>query len=229
MNTCPQGHSSSDDEFCDVCGLSIGGGTPPPAGAAPSALSGGPDPAPPPGARCVACGGELAGRFCEECGHDSLQPVAAASASTPTSASVAAPQQWTAIVTADRTYFDSVIADEGPDAGGITFPPFCPDRTFSLDGTQVTVGRASRSRGIHPDIDLTGPPEDPGVSHLHAVLLARDDGDWSVIDLGSSNGTSVNGDPLAANAPRPVGTGDIIHLGAWTRITLRPSGDSRSE
>jgi len=84
------------------------------------------------------------------------------------------------------------------------------------------IGRQSRSRGIDPDIDLTGPPEDPGVSHLHALLLAQDDGTWSVVDLDSANGTTVNDepDPMAPNTPRPLTEGDRVYLGAWTRITL---------
>ncbi|HET9138062.1 FHA domain-containing protein, partial [Actinophytocola sp.] len=120
----------------------------------------------------------------------------------------------------------SVMAAGGPDAGGIVFPPFCPERHFPLRAGQITIGRRSASRGIHPDIDLTGPPEDPGVSHLHAMLLVAADGTLSIVDLGSSNGTTVNDDekPLATNVTRALSDGDRVHLGAWTTITVRSGG-----
>jgi predicted component of type VI protein secretion system len=125
------------------------------------------------------------------------------------------------VVSADRRYFDSVKAAGGPDADPIAFPPFCPDRSFALRGEQVTIGRRSQTRGILPDIDLTGPPEDIGVSRLHALLVAGSHG-WSVVDMNSANGTYLNesSDPLAANTPTPLTSGDRIHLGAWTTLTL---------
>jgi pSer/pThr/pTyr-binding forkhead associated (FHA) protein len=110
----------------------------------------------------------------------------------------------------------------GPDADGVGFPPFCPERRFPLTGRQFLVGRRSRSRGIEPEIDLTGPPEDPGVSHAHAILLAQEGGGWAVVDLDSANGTYLNDseDPIEPNLPVPVSAGDRIHVGAWTTLTL---------
>ena len=89
-------------------------------------------------------------------------------------------------------------------------------------GQTLLIGRTSRSRGIQPDIDLTGPPEDAGVSHAHALLVADPDGGWSVVDLDSANGTYHNEgtDPITANVPVPVKDGDRIHVGAWTTLTL---------
>ncbi|MFI0417392.1 FHA domain-containing protein [Spongiactinospora sp. 9N601] len=138
---------------------------------------------------------------------------------------VAEPQAglWEAVVTADRAYYNTVIGQGGPDAASVPFPPYCPERRFPLGGPQVRIGRRSRSRNLSPEIDLTGPPQDPGVSHLHAVLLAQPDGSWMLVDPGSANGTTVNGsrDALPPNVPVPVGDGDRIQLGAWTVITLR--------
>lgn len=133
------------------------------------------------------------------------------------------PGTWQAVVTADRAYYDRVIAQGGPDAAEVMFPPYCPERRFLLQGQEVRIGRRSRSRGLNPEIDLSGPPEDPGVSHLHAVLLAQPDGTWLLVDPGSANGTIVNGSPtpLEPNVPVPVKDGDRIHLGAWTLITLQ--------
>jgi hypothetical protein len=234
MPICPNGHGSTDEEYCEVCGRAMNGS---PSPAPPVTREPEPAPALQGATVCPACGTPLDGRFCEACGHDSLvAPPAAPAVPSPSSApnppvSTApqpppqAPQAhtWTATVTADRAYYDSVIAIGGPDAGDIAFPAYCPDRYFPLRTNQTSIGRRSTSRGIHPDIDLTGPPEDPGVSHLHAVLVVAPDGALSIVDLGSSNGTTVNDNPttLRANIPHPLSDGDQIHLGAWTTITVR--------
>lgn len=130
---------------------------------------------------------------------------------------------WRAVASADRAFFGRMRALAGPDADGVAFPPFCPERRFALAGKQFLIGRRSRSRGIEPEIDLTGPPEDPGVSHAHAILLAQEGGGWAVVDLDSANGTYLNDseDPIESNLPVPVSTGDRIHVGAWTTLTLQ--------
>ena len=53
-------------------------------------------------------------------------------------------------------------------------------------------------------------------------LLRQDDGSYAVIDPGSSNGTTLNDDPtpIAPNTLVPLASGDRIHLGAWTTITI---------
>jgi pSer/pThr/pTyr-binding forkhead associated (FHA) protein len=127
---------------------------------------------------------------------------------------------WTAVVTADRAHYDSVQAAGGPDAGEIHFPAYCPERRFRLSGAEVRVGRRSVSRGIDPEIDLTGPPADPGVSRLHVVLIEAPDGTWSVVDPGSENGTLVNGNEIPHGQAVPLHDGDRIHLGAWTALTI---------
>jgi hypothetical protein len=129
---------------------------------------------------------------------------------------------WTAVVNADRAYYESVLAGDGPDAAAIAFPPYCPERRIPLTGPQMRIGRRSQSRGI-PEIDLSEPPGDPGVSRTHAVLLAQPDGSWTLVDPGSANGTMLNGaaEPIAINVQIPLQDGDRIHLGAWTTITIR--------
>jgi pSer/pThr/pTyr-binding forkhead associated (FHA) protein len=89
----------------------------------------------------------------------------------------------------------------------------------------MRIGRRSASRGIEPEIDLTGPPADPGISHLHAVLLAEPHGGWAVLDPGSSNGTMVNGRDISAGERVALHEGDRI---AWARGPCSPSAsDSR--
>jgi hypothetical protein len=247
MPTCPRGHSSEAADYCDVCGRAM---TAPPA-APPNGASASPvtmekptaaQPAADtdPGDACPLCGTARAGRFCEVDGYDFMTatlmeeegppsvPSVPSAPSVPSVPSV--PEQRSADdgpatgvrVTADRGYFDIVRQAGGPDAGALAFPDFCPERRFPLRGSQVLIGRRSRSRGIAPDVDLTGPPEDPGISHAHALFLPQADGGWAVVDLGSANGTYVN-DPTKAipvRAPIAVRPGDKIYAGAWTLLTV---------
>jgi pSer/pThr/pTyr-binding forkhead associated (FHA) protein len=127
---------------------------------------------------------------------------------------------WTVVVGADRTYFEQVQAVTGPEGAAVTFPSYCAERRFQLVGNQMRIGRRSVSRGLSPEIDLTGPPADPGISRLHAVLIAMPDGDWAVLDPGSANGTLVNGAEIGVGDRVPLHDGDRINLGAWTAITV---------
>jgi FHA domain len=226
--TCPDGHRSDTDDYCDVCGTPMHAGPPPLVAAHPPAAS-----VPPPHQACASCGAARDGRFCEDCGHDSALPAPSAAPASPDApageGARADPSRstrsgWSAVVRADRDWFEQVRLEEGPDAAGVAFPLYCPERRFSLDGTRLTIGRRSRSRGIEPDIDLSGPPLDPGVSALHAMLLSAPDGGWQIVDLDSTNGTAVgataNSDRIPSNTPVPIGAGDRIRLGAWTTITL---------
>jgi pSer/pThr/pTyr-binding forkhead associated (FHA) protein len=135
-------------------------------------------------------------------------------------ASSYAPVTWTAVVSADRTYYESVQAASGPDAASVPFPGYYAERRFRLSGGQMRIGRRSVSRGIDPEIDLTGPPADPGISRLHAVLIAVPDGSWAVLDPGSANGTLVNGTEIPTSVQVPLRDGDRINLGGWTAITV---------
>jgi hypothetical protein len=127
---------------------------------------------------------------------------------------------WTVIVSADHRYYEHVRAAGGPDTDGIEFPAYVADRQFPLTGAAMRIGRHSPSRGLYPEIDLSGPPADPGISRLHAVLMAGPGG-WSVLDPGSANGTLLNGAEIPVNEEVPLREGDRINLGAWTLITIQ--------
>ncbi|OEJ26839.1 forkhead-associated protein [Streptomyces agglomeratus] len=130
---------------------------------------------------------------------------------------------WTATVGPDREYFMAMMQRSGPDAAGLNLPAYSPEQQRPLTGNQVTIGRRRHSTGEAPDIDLSVPPEDPGVSHQHAVLVQQPDGSWAVVDQNSTNGTTVNGaeDPIQPYVPVPLQDGDRVHVGAWTTITVR--------
>jgi len=208
MVLCPSGHDSTTTDYCDVCGAALDDASSPVVAKVP---------VPPAAEECPACSAGRTGRFCEECGYDFTS-------GPPPPRPPRQPRQtrWYALVTADPDYFRAVVAAGGPDAGSVAMPAYCPQRRFELAGPQVRIGRRSPARGLHPEIDLSGPPEDPGISHLHAVLIAGPDGGWSLLDPGSTNGTTLNDDPepIRAGVAVPVSTGDRIHLGAWTTITV---------
>jgi serine/threonine-protein kinase len=127
---------------------------------------------------------------------------------------------WTAVITADRAYFDSVKAAGSTEAQTIGFPDDYKERRIPLAGDEILIGCRSESRGIEPEIDLKGPPRDLGVSRRHAKLIPTTDGAWTVTDLDSVNGIQVNGRDVAPGDPVRLGPGDHIHLGSWTKITL---------
>jgi FHA domain len=127
---------------------------------------------------------------------------------------------WSAVVRSDRAYYDAVVAAGGADAATIKFPEYCPERRFRLTGTQMRIGRISPSRGFEPEIDLTGPPTDPGVSRLHAVLIPEADGTWAILDPGSENGTHVNEIEIVPDQRVRLHDGDRVFLGAWTVLTI---------
>src|SRR5437763_5306800 len=68
----------------------------------------------------------------------------------------------------------------------------CPDgqtKTIPLTGEKLSVGRSSAAELCFP--------EDAGLSRQHFAFEAQD-GEWTVQDLGSKNGTFVNNIPLKA-------------------------------
>ncbi|WP_428934602.1 FHA domain-containing protein [Streptomyces sp. ACT015] len=133
------------------------------------------------------------------------------------------PVTWTATIGPDREYFMAMMQRSGPEATGLNLPAYSPEQQRTLSGNQVTIGRRRHSTGDTPDIDLAVPPEDPGVSHQHAVLVQQADGNWAVVDQNSTNGTTVNGgeEPIQPFVPVPLQDGDRVHVGAWTTITVR--------
>lgn len=78
---------------------------------------------------------------------------------------------------------------------------------------EFTMGRISENQPIMPDVDFSAfKAYENGVSRLHAVIR-RNTGGTIVMDLGSSNGTYVNGTRLMPNMEQPLRHGDIISLG----------------
>lgn len=131
-------------------------------------------------------------------------------------------EELSVTVNADRDYYKAQLERGDIIEAEFPFPKYPAERSFSFTDGPVRIGRASSRRGLIPEIDLTGPPLDPAVSHLHAQLLRHPEG-WVVVDLGSANGTRLNDaeEPLEAETEIPVRTGDRIHLGVWTTVTIQ--------
>lgn len=78
---------------------------------------------------------------------------------------------------------------------------------------EFTMGRVSEGQPIMPDIDLSPyQAYAAGVSRLHAVIK-RDGARIIFIDLGSANGTYVNGKRLVPNVEQVLNHGDVVALG----------------
>jgi hypothetical protein len=75
---------------------------------------------------------------------------------------------------------------------------------LKVDGAPAYVGRAA-SNAVRID--------DSSVSRMHCSLALRSNGDVVAADLGSSNGTYVNGELLAGQEARPLKQGDVIGVG----------------
>jgi pSer/pThr/pTyr-binding forkhead associated (FHA) protein len=88
------------------------------------------------------------------------------------------------------------------------------DEIIFLDiSKEYSLGRATAGQPIVPDIDLTPyNAYETGVSRLHASLnLANRP--ITVQDLGSVNGTRVNGKKLPPHSSTSLSNGDILTLG----------------
>jgi pSer/pThr/pTyr-binding forkhead associated (FHA) protein len=76
-----------------------------------------------------------------------------------------------------------------------------------------TLGRSSEGQSILPDIDLSAyRAYEKGVSRLHASLKIGG-GQVTITDLGSVNGTRLNGRKILPNQAQALNNGDILTLG----------------
>jgi hypothetical protein len=210
--TCPRGHTSATTDYCDQCGASLQVAAQPtevlPALEEPeTAAAATPEP-------CPKCATPRSGddSFCEACGFDFAAPVPAAVEATdapPTGTAV-----WEVVVSADRQRFERCATAD------LAFPGEQPHRSFPLDRPEVNVGRSRAGQdGAVANIEL----DDPAISRLHAVFVRQAGGSYAVVDLGSTNGTTVNDDPkpIDPHVPVPLADGDRVGVGAWTTVTIR--------
>ncbi len=111
----------------------------------------------------------------------------------PTSGAVPAqaPRRPTSGVRAQARPAAKLTAQAGPAEG----------QEFSLSGDELVIGRAA---------DNPVSINDNSVSRKHALVRKTADG-WAVSDLGSGNGTLLNGEPITDETP--LSEGDVITMG----------------
>lgn len=91
------------------------------------------------------------------------------------------------------------------------------ERELSVASDTITLGRTSDN-----DVSFT---DDSNVSRYHARIEPRD-GEFWLVDLGSSNGTTLNGTDVSGEMP--LRDGDEIMLGGSSRIEFAVSADEPS-
>ncbi|MBC8099760.1 MAG: FHA domain-containing protein [Armatimonadetes bacterium] len=143
--------------------------------------------------------------FCEECGQN-LQSDEQGTATLPTRQLENIPSELAAKATWGTARFmqGSTILIHIRDAA---------EPLVMQLNKRTVVGRADTTSTVQPDIDLTpfGAME-KGVSRIHAAVERSED-TLTLIDMGSSNGTHLNGQRLLPDQPRVLRDGDEVRFG----------------
>jgi len=97
--------------------------------------------------------------------------------------------------------------------------PVTHERAIELpeETREIRIGRRT---------DIEVPLPYPSLSALHARLV-RDGSGWQLEDLGSTNGTRLDGEPLAPHSPRPVRPGAQIAVGPIQLVFDGPAPPAR--
>ena len=249
MPTCPAGHESATDDYCDTCGAPIGAApvaegpgavaAPPPPTAAPTpeapgstpgepgaAMSAEPGPAgpaaPPPGSAAPGSTSPAApSRAAPEACPSCGEPVAGRYCeSCGYDVEKGAPAPPRPVTLVLSA--DRAHWDRMVGEGEPAFPAAVPSLTLELAGDRATLGRIRTGAAVDVDLALTGSAADPAVSH-HQCAFEHDAAGWSVTDLDSANGTWINdaAEPLGDGERHRLADGDRILMGAWTCLTVR--------
>jgi CRP-like cAMP-binding protein len=80
-------------------------------------------------------------------------------------------------------------------------------------GDESTLGRRDPVTGIYPEVDLTPVDSQRSVSRRHAKIFRRAGKLYVSEDIGTMNGTFVNGDRLETGVPSEVNDGDEVRVG----------------
>lgn len=209
---------SADSDFCSECGSLIVLADPmaqhsTAVASEPDATLREPPPADAP-ASCPACGeprDQVDSRYCNNCRYDFLTHAAYGgreehSVLDQSSAAPLVYGHWELTAGVD-------LSLRGPDD---PMPTDLRERIFPVEQDRNTIGRRVNGRESPQEIAL----DDPGVSRRHAQIKRQPDGSLALLDLGSTNGTRINGIAIEANILVPLKDGDRIILGCWTHITV---------
>ncbi|HEY7294088.1 MAG TPA: zinc ribbon domain-containing protein [Dehalococcoidia bacterium] len=202
---------------------------------------------PPTPTTCPHCGAAapVSGAYCDNCGQPlTEQPAAATPAEvTPAQAADAAaatPDQAQGVAPADQQPADAPAdgsaaptmpipsqpaATPGPQIAFDLSGPAASSR-YEMHGDEVKIGRRDAESGIYPELDFDG--NDivvEGGERVHAVSrrhgrIFREGSALKFEDLGSTNGSTLNGAAVLAKDPQPLNDGDTIVLGRTCRIVV---------
>ncbi|WP_392532799.1 FHA domain-containing protein [Nostoc sp. C117] len=88
---------------------------------------------------------------------------------------------------------------------------------FPANLSVICIGKPNDQKP--PDIDISGLPDSDVASRIHAKIWVNGD-EYHITDLGSSNGTYVNGAKLQPQVFSPLHPGDRVCLGQGDKITF---------
>ncbi|MCC6616722.1 MAG: FHA domain-containing protein [Anaerolineae bacterium] len=92
---------------------------------------------------------------------------------------------------------------------------------------EIVIGRRDVATGTQPDVDLTSyAGYRMGVSRRHAMIQLKD-GHLEFVDLGSSNGSKLNGTVVQPHRPFPVRDGDELTFGNMKLRVMFQNGTQR--
>jgi hypothetical protein len=146
--------------------------------------------------------------FCNECGLYLLE-----SENLATDPLEAAQVKWIG-ETDDSAGRDRSVLDTGPLTVRLCISQDDQTRELEIPVTKpIRLGRIDPLQDIYPEVDLTEALAlEYGVSREHACIFRRG-GMVVVEDLGSTNGTLLNGERLAPFLPHHLDDGDQLQLG----------------
>jgi pSer/pThr/pTyr-binding forkhead associated (FHA) protein len=144
--------------------------------------------------------------FCEECGQNLTVEGVGLNATLPTRQLEQSPNDLSAKATWGTARF-------GSQSAVLIHIRDATEPILLSPARRTILGRADTTSPNQPDLDLTpyGALE-KGVSRIHAAVERSED-TLTLIDMGSSNGTHLNGQRLGPDQPRVLRDGDEIRLG----------------
>lgn len=84
---------------------------------------------------------------------------------------------------------------------------------FPLKSKLTLIGRSDPRSGIFVEIDLTSLAPDPKVISRRHAQIEQEGDRFYITDLGSTNGTKLNGERLTPHQKKPLWEGDVLEFG----------------
>lgn len=218
-NVCPQGHDSTETDFCSNCGTEMSPSAD--AVSTPQAVTA--SAAPPANlGKCPTCTSpreNLQTRYCGICGHDYQTGQAGVvpddlKAAAPAASSTTNGVSHTAGSASGNPRIELSV---GVDVRKPGAPQGLPERRFTVEDGEFKLGRAAAGEKYEGGVGITG---DNAISKKHALVVRQGDGSYVLRDLNSTNGTKMGGKELTANVDYPLAEGATFEIGEWTVVKV---------